>query len=209
MTDVLALSVNVEMVADRCMVFVQGTRRNIRHEILRKFHHSADMGDDGSWNLLRCRKIAELLKHLEQNHEREFLAGTACGGRNKGDVFRCRGVEREQLLGLRSTRKGRIRSPFNGSHTSNPPAHINCYHIGLIDRDGLIDESIAIHSTGSKNKRKTGLLLLDGKGTTVPILAEICIGNHSTRLKPASVRCRYTQEDKLEACPPYCTIDVF
>jgi hypothetical protein len=38
---------------------------------------------------------------------------------------------------------------------------------------------------------------------------KICTGNRPTRLKPASVRCRYTQEDKLEACPPYCIIDVF
>src|SRR2546429_9827703 len=30
-------------------------------------------------------------------------------------------------------------------------------------------------------------------GKTVPIRSEICTGNHSTRLKPASVHCRYTQ----------------
>jgi hypothetical protein len=34
---------------------------------------------------------------------------------------------------------------------------------------------------------------------TQPITSQICTGNHSTRLKPASVHCRYTQEDAFEA----------
>ena len=37
---------------------------------------------------------------------------------------------------------------------------------------------------------------------------QFCTGNSSTSLKSTSIRCRYPQEKKLEACPPERTLDV-
>lgn len=85
------------------------------------------MGDDGSWNLLRRREVAQLLEHLDQNHECKFLAGTTSSGRNKGDVLWCGGIECE----LTPWVVGRVQrwgtQSVQWQLYFNAPAHINCY----------------------------------------------------------------------------------
>src|SRR4051794_12688758 len=56
MTNMLDISVDLEVRANSRVIFVEGTWRNIWHQIFGKLHLSSDMTDDGPRNLVRSRK---------------------------------------------------------------------------------------------------------------------------------------------------------
>ncbi len=77
--DLLAVTVDLQMDADSSVILVQGTRSDIRGHVIFEFHDRPNMADDGPWNSLRCGKVAHLLEHLEQDHQRESLRRAAGG----------------------------------------------------------------------------------------------------------------------------------
>src|SRR5437870_5304431 len=86
MTNMLDIPIDLEVRANSSMIFVQGARRNIWHQIFGKLHLPSDMADDGARDLLGSWKVAELLKDLQQNHQGKFLVGATSRRTHKGDV---------------------------------------------------------------------------------------------------------------------------